>query len=76
MKAQHPPHIPSNTLVVSEYFRSLPRVWEGGGGCHEELVAPRRPPAAQFTVHKWQKTQEKELCEQTRRWGFEEGYLH
>jgi len=23
MKAQHPPHIPSNTLAVTEHFRSL-----------------------------------------------------
>ena len=73
MKAQHPPHIPSNTLAVTEYFRSLPRSWEGGSGCREEVVAPGRPPAAQLTVHIWRKVQEQELHEVTGRWGFEEG---
>lgn len=65
MKAQQPPHIPSNMLAVTECFRSLPRSREGGSDCHEEVVAPRRPPAAQFTVHKCLKMQEKEFRDLT-----------
>lgn len=75
MKAQHPPHIPSNAFEVAEYFRSLPRSREGGGGCHEELVAPRRPPAAWFSGHGWQKKPEKTFTWTNSRVGTW-GYLH
>lgn len=48
MKAQHPPHIPWNSLTVTEYFRSLPRPWEAaaattGRWWHQE--------ASSCTVH-------------------------
>lgn len=58
MKAQHPPHIPWNSLAVTEYFRSLPQSWEAAVATTRRWWHPGGLQL-QFTIHQCLEMQKK-----------------